>query len=76
MMGVNMGYRPGPKLPGITKKYAVFPTGTDSGKCLWLQHYWEIKQVNIETFKEEELILTEKEYLVWRIKNSYLFNKA
>ncbi len=69
MMGVNMGYQPGPELPGIKRKFAWLPTGTDSGKCLWLKPYWDVTMRDPGTFFEKTITMNEKEFFIWTMTN-------
>jgi hypothetical protein len=75
MMGVNMGYQPGPR-QSIAKKYAWFPVKTNSDRWLWFKEYYKIFTYYDENGKPPikslcwELILSKNEYLVWIIKKS------
>lgn len=53
----------------VDKRYAVLPTGTDSGKCVWLKHYYEIIYMKGSSV-EQQAILTEKEHLAWLLKTN------
>jgi hypothetical protein len=74
MMGVNMGYQPGPR-ESILKKYAYFPTKTNSNKWVWLDEYYEVQIYYDENGKPPvkslfwKQILNKKEFLLWTIKN-------
>lgn len=70
MMGVNMGYQPSPVVnPGAEKLYARMPVKTDSGERVWLNYYWKINYVDIDSFKSSSLTLTEEEYTLWLLAN-------
>jgi hypothetical protein len=74
MMGVNMGYQPGPR-ETVDKKYALFPIKTNSNRWVWLKEYYKIKTYYDENGKPPiksltwDLVLTKNEYLIWCIKN-------
>lgn len=73
MMGVNMGYQPGPR-ESVLKKYAYFPIKTSSNKWVWLDEYYEVQTHYDENGKPPikslfwKRILNKKEYLVWILK--------
>lgn len=69
MMGANMGYTPGQK-PGVSRHFAWYPIGTTSGKVVWLRYVWDVDIMNPTTFNIYRTTMTEKEYLIWTIKNS------
>jgi hypothetical protein len=74
MMGVNMGYQPGPR-ESVLKKYAYFPTKTTSNKWVWFDKFYEIQTHYDENGKPPiktlywKSILNKNEYLIWLIKN-------
>lgn len=74
MMGANWPFSSAPKR-AILKKYAWFPTKTNSNKWVWLNEYYIIQTyydddgrppVKIPYWKS---VLNENEYLIWLIKN-------
>jgi hypothetical protein len=74
MMGVNMGYRPSPR-ETVLKKYAYFPTKTNSNKWVWFDEFYEIQTHYDENGKPPiktlywRTVLNKNEYLVWLMKN-------
>ena len=74
MMGANWGYQPGPR-QSIIKKYAWFPTKTNSNKWIWFNEYYVIQTYYDENGKPPvktlfwKSILNKNEYLIWQIKN-------
>ena len=74
MMGANWGYSPGPR-QNVTKKYAWFPTKTNSGRWIWFNEYYLIQTFYDENGKPPVKTLywhsklSKNEYLIWLIKN-------
>lgn len=80
MMGVNMGYQPGPA-QSISKKYAWLPVKTNSRKWVWFDDYYVILTYYDENGKPPikglhwTLVLNKKEYLLWCIKTPIIETK-
>lgn len=55
----------------FNKKYAWYPRKTISGKWIWRKSYVKILKVryHLEFTITEKIILTDQEFLLWRIKN-------
>ncbi len=74
MMGANWGYQPSPR-QSILKKYAWFPTKTNSNKWIWFNEYYVIQTYYDENGKPPvktlfwQSVLNKNEYLIWLIKN-------
>lgn len=76
MMGANMGYVPGPKLPWIKKGFAWLPVGTNSGKTMWLKPFWEVTLRDPESFEVKVITMNEKEFFLWTMANQQYESKA
>jgi hypothetical protein len=74
MMGVNMGYQPGPR-QSIFKRYAWIPVRTTSNKWVWFNDFYVIQTHYDENGKPPiktlfwKTTLNKNEWLLEQIKN-------